>query len=159
MKLEFLLYLHSRSSLFPHRPKPNGIHILKDYLYQALSNHPSSLWQHLCPMQLYRVNIHNDGKNINKKDKSKTWWFLTQIIPMSVLQWTQVFISKQFQHDSLFICDRYIIMIYTYKVNNDHSSTVWFTWDFTPSQQGWCCLEGPVVQCQCPNYCTKTYRT
>ena len=51
-----------RSSLFPHRPKPNGIHILKDHPNQVLSNHPSSLQRHLHPMQLNRIIIHNDGE-------------------------------------------------------------------------------------------------
>jgi hypothetical protein len=66
--------------------------------------------------------------------------------------------QKQFHHDSLFMRDIYIIMIYAYDVNNSHSSTVWSTRDITHSQQGWRYPEQPIVQCQCPSHCT-TYRT
>jgi hypothetical protein len=47
---------------------------------------------------------------------------------------TQVFNKqKQFRHDSLFMRDIYIVMVYAYGVNSSHSSTVWSTRDITPS--------------------------
>jgi hypothetical protein len=42
--------------------------------------------------------------------------------------------KKQFHQDSLIMCDIYIVMIYTYDVNNSHSLAVWSTRDITHSQ-------------------------
>jgi hypothetical protein len=45
-----------------HSPKPNRIHILKDHLYQVLSDHPSNLRWHIHLVQLNRAIIRNDGE-------------------------------------------------------------------------------------------------
>ena len=51
-----------------------------------------------------------------------------------------------------------IYIVYAYAINDNYSLVIWSIQDITLSQQGWPCLEGPVVQYRCLSHYT-AYRT